>query len=350
MKHYLFILVSILILSSCKYKQNKTSEVDNIPADSILEETAPINNDIFSANERGIFILETDSPFIYISLHSASPHSNSWFLSDTLNQLYISRLEIKQNTIDTLQSVLIAENDWSYLSIDESSVRETDMEGIPFLYLSASESAMGSAVIDHSVNFYFINLQTLEFYKLVYTGRSSFKCEDCIDGYFEDSEELQQLPFIAERLKELSRTSKLIYQRTSKDDDPYYHMNYETKWNKDNKSDNAFAYGHAEVCLPIHSTYYTKNLFELNRTKEHSMENDRYKISTYFRGNVIGYDKQKELYFPIFIESCAVMCDKTVEFITENSIRLIYSEESHEEDYTYDILLDDIIFDQQTGD
>ncbi|MFP3787380.1 hypothetical protein, partial [Burkholderia sp. SIMBA_024] len=73
-------------------------------------------------------------------------------------------------------------------------------------------------------------------------------------------------------------------------------------------------------------TYYTENLFQYNGNYDNDqvIENADYKIVTYFRNNIIGYDKNKKLYFPIIVESCVTGCDKEIQFVSENEIEVSY--------------------------
>ncbi len=143
----------------------------------------------------------------------------------------------------------------------------------------------------------------------------------------------------------MSRTSKLIYQPTELDKDSLYYLNYETKWNKDNDVENIFGIGHAEISTPIKTTYYKTNLFQLNNGSiTDSIENNDIKLISYFRSNLIGYDKHKKLYFPLIIENCAMDCAKTIEFFAKDSLRITY-----EYNGTYEISLNDIIFDSRIG-
>jgi hypothetical protein len=207
---------------------------------------------------------------------------------------------------------------------------------------------MGRAITEEVVTFCLVNLTDLTDYKLTYVGEPTFKCENCIDGDFLDDPKLDKNPAILKKLTELSKNSNFIYQRTAKDDNIYYRMNYEKKWNTDNNSNNSFGAGHGEINFPIRSTYYRSNLFNLNRgSVNDSIVNDKYTFVSYFRGNVIGYNKMVGMYFPVFIESCAYNCNKRISFIGSDSLKIVYDEDNN---LKYIVSINDILFDEMIGD
>lgn len=289
--------------------------------------------------------LQADSTFICLY---AGDKRFSYFYSDTLNRMHVSLCKLNGEVVDTLKTVLLLEDEWSYLTIDSASFRHVAVHDEPYLYFSSSEGFMGQGVIERNVNFHLVNINTLDNFRLLYAGEPSFKCEDCIEGNFVETNQLRETPDILNLLKELSKTSRLIYQRGPKDENVYYHLNYQEKWDKDNQSHNSYATGHGNIISPIHSTYYKTNLFDLNQGSENSViENSRYLFRSYFRGNIIGYDKEKKLYFPLYIENCVLGCNKDIEFAGSESIRVTWSES---EEGTYLISINNIIFDSKTGD
>ncbi|GAB6007542.1 hypothetical protein [Dysgonomonas reticulitermitis] len=283
----------------------------------------------------------------YVSLYAGDGFV-SYFYSDTLNRVYAAKCKLGAYGVDTLSKTLILENEWAYLTIDSSSFEQVTVLDQPYLYFSTTEGFMGQAIIERNVNFHLLDMNTLEHYRLLYAGEPSFKCEDCIEGRFVITDQLRSTPEILDKLKEMSKTSKFIYQRGAKDDDIYYYLNYEEKWGRDNKSHNRYAAGYGDIVTPIRSTYYQADLFTLNKGSENSViENGKYLFRSYFRGNIIGYNKDKKLYFPLYIENCVLGCDKDIEFVDENTLRITRSESDEE---AYSISMKDILFDSTVGD
>jgi len=331
-------LLCLFALFSCKKSGIPSSDaITNFETDSIY---VPLGG--FYQSQ-----LQEDSTFI--CMYSGKDRNMSFFFSDTINMIYAGKCQLnREGMVDTLETTLLLVNEWSYLTIDSSSFKQVVIQDMPYLYFATSEGFMGQGIIERNVNFHLLNMDNLEHYRLLYAGVPSFKCEDCIDGSFVITEQLKGTPEILDALKELSKTSTLIYQRGPKDDDIYYHMNYEEKWEADNKSHNAYAAGYGDIVMPIRSTYYATNLFDLNRGSENDViENDKYQLRSYFRGNIVGYDKSKKMHFPLYIESCVLGCNKNIEFIGKDSLKIVRSETGGEE---YRISMKDIIFDTKTGD
>jgi hypothetical protein len=341
-----FTVVIFSIFSfSCKDKKT-IIEVKGTPIDSTsyflnAQAESYIRNNSFYTGE-----IQSDSTFVCLYVLPENKHV--FFFSDTLNQMYACKYRLIQNRVDTLATVLLEENEQGYFSIDTLSFKQVPIQDVPFLYFSYKEGHQDAAIQEQTVCFRLINLRDLSDYLLTCTGKPSFKCDDCIDGELEADAKLRKNPLILNKLKELSKSSTLIYQRSEKDNDIYYYLNYESKWNQDNQTDNAWGAGYSTITTPIKSTYYTTNLFRLNRgTVNDSIENDKYILVNYFRGNIIGYDKLRKLYFPLWIESCINFCDKNIRFFSEDSLSISYTENGNIE---YLISTNDILFDSKFGD
>lgn len=338
LKTTLSLLCFFALLLSCKKNVTVCNDVGLLFCSSDESISVPLGGFYQSP-------LQDDST--YVSLYAGDGFA-SYFYSDTLNRVHAAKCKLSAYGVDTLSKTLILENEWAYLTIDSSSFEQVTVLDQPYLYFSTSEGFMGQAIIERNVNFHLINMNTLEHYRLLYAGEPSFKCEDCIEGSFVITDELRSTPDILSKLKDLSKSSKFIYQRGTKDDDIYYYLNYEEKWDRDNKSHNRYGAGYGNIVTPIRSTLYKTDLFALNKGSENSViENKRYILRSYFRGNIIGYDKDKKLYFPLYIENCVLGCNKDIEFVDENTLKITRSESDEE---TYRISLKDIIFDSKTGD
>lgn len=82
---------------------------------------------------------------------------------------------------------------------------------------------------------------------------------------------------------------------------------------------------------PLSTTYYDKNIFPTDDSCiSDKIENKKYKIVSLFRNNILGYDKAKKKYFPIWIESCSNGCGKGISFISDNFLKIVYNEADEE--------------------
>ncbi len=325
------LIIGVLMLLSCKTNSTQLQENNG------LEELI-----IKSLNQKPIYISKLLDDSTYVVIYGNQTNDNMpYFFSDTLNQIFAAKYEPKSNRMQKPE--LIMQDDYTYLDIDSASFRTTNVDGIIYIYFSSHESFMGQAVLEQTVSFYLIDVNNLSHFELSYVGEPSFKCDDCIEGDFEIDAKLKKNPRVLSYLMQQSRQSKEIYHASTAEKDPMNSLNYEEKWNEDNSQDNSFGVGNAEINTPIKTTYYKTKLLDLNDGSAVSIENDDYIVFTFFRGNLIGFDKRKELYFPIIIESCSLGCSKETEFVGD-SLEIRY-----ESDITYRISMNDLEFDKRIG-
>lgn len=338
------IILAFTLFFSCQENKDKSLTTDNNSDKESLSDRSVID-----LSKMGFYRSQLQSDSTFVCVYVNAVENNGDFYSDTLLQMYACKYKLIDNEIKKIKINLLTESECSYMSIDTTSYKQVEIENSPYIYFSYTTSYQGAAIIDHYVVFVLVNMDDLSNYSLVYEGRYKyFKCDDCIDGDFLENDLAKKHPSILAKLKELSKSSKFIYQRTSKDDNMHYHLNYETKWNSDNTANYAYGAGYSEIEAPIWSTHYKTNLFDLNMGEAtKNTENDRYVLNTYFRGNIIGFDKNTKLYFPLFIESCVIGCDKEIELFDNDSLRISYTEGG---DMEYRISMKDIIFDTKTGD
>jgi hypothetical protein len=278
--------------------------------------------------------------------------SNPYFYSDTAVTLSVARFRLQADTIGLLHSKPLRQLEWTYLDIDSASIRTVQVGSKPYVYFEAREEFMGKAITERHVVFYLTSLKDGKAYALGYTGHNDFKCEECLVGTFDaDQGEWKGPAAVYEALIAQSASSKLIYHPGPDDEDLYAWQHYETKWTADNgygPDENALGAGHIDPHTPIHSTYYTTDLFRLNRgSAVDSIENEHYKVISYFRSNLVSYDKQKKLYFPVIIEGCNYSCSKDIALLSQDRIRIRYEDPA--ETPLELSLSEDIIFDAVTG-
>ncbi|MDM1062503.1 hypothetical protein HXZ62_08000 [Empedobacter falsenii] len=324
MKINIYLTLSIfLTIISCQKKDKISANLDS-PQRII---TTQIKDTIKSLN---IFYSNKNNNILRVFVPNKN-QTNSYFYSDTAIVLKIESISSsnKRKLVDLLHL------DWTYLTIDSANINVKTFQNKPFLFFSAKTDYMGRAVNIKSVYFWMINTKNIkENYKLTYTGYLSPICDECIKGDFEKNNLPKE---IENSLLDFVKTSSLIFQKTNKKEDTY--KDYEDKWQMDNNLDGHFGAGNLEPLHKIYSTYYKENLFKIGGSSSTKIENDDYIINSYFRGNLIGYDKNKKVYFPILVESCSYSCDKKIEFVNSNTIKIEY-----EDSIEYEIDLSKIIF------
>ena len=313
----IFISIIFLSLASCKNQteddkkltnqqsfnhtiseeQAKNIFLDVIRKEPLLCEPVVVNSDEYII---GVINQSTSAfeKYNFIVLHK---FANKW--QKKLSKIYGE--DFKYITpIDTFQLVYI--------------------EKEPYIYFQLLENFVGTAVAGFSIiSFNLFDISTGQFLSLLYEGRD--KDENTVEGEFTNTGEFNNTPLILNFLEENAAKSRVIYRPTDEDlnlDNP---KNYEKKWQVDNSNipDIYNANGYEEGTLKL--TYYTNELMPFAEAKER-IENSIFIIVTYFRNNVIGYDKTRKKYFPIWIESCNHCCNKEISFVDVFTLKLFWDE------------------------
>lgn len=211
----------------------------------------------------------------------------------------------------------------------------------PYLYFFYCLSPMGNAISFVDLNFSLFSLMDFQLTTLNYGGDPVYDNKDNlqqIKGEFTNLDKLNGKPELLSYLEGKASKSKLVYRAKNKDLEINSSDNYEKKWQVDNSSiktvwdvkDNTFE-------EPLRTTYYDKNIFPTKRGQIFgNIENSKYKVVALFRNNIVGYDKTKKKYFPIWIESCSHGCNKEISFANETTLKIVYSE-SRDEIITVDL-------------
>ncbi|WP_428228991.1 hypothetical protein [Flavobacterium sp.] len=328
------ILIICSIIVSCKKEEktvnevkkdnNKTYLVKKLDSVSLLYKTTNKDN--------------TEE----IRITSYEPSENDkYFLVGNKNFILVSKYLKKGNDFKLIKKDTLVSNEFTYTRIDEKSFQKIIIANKEYILLSVNETVMGNAVTDENVTFIMLDIKTLHFYKLDYTGEPTLRSNEAIDGEFIENESLNSNPEIKKILYQFAHKSKWVFHNL---EDENHYTNYVQKWETDNDVSNHLANGSSGIADVIYSTYYKDNLFNYTGKydEEESIENNDFKIVSYFRSNIIAFDKNKKMYFPIYTETCATGCDKKIRFISENSIEVKYHEYSP---YPTSIInLDEIIF------
>lgn len=328
----ILIIYSVSVLVSCKKEEKVTKVKDKIEIDkkSKLDSLAVL----YKTNNKD------NTEEIRITTYG-SIENDKYFLAGDKNFILVSKYLKKGDDFTLVKKDTLFSNKFTYTRIGNESFQKATIDNKEYLLLSVNQTEMGNAVTEENVAFIMLDIKTLHFYKLDYTGEPTLRSKEAIDGEFIENESLNSKPEIKKVLYQFAHKSKWVFH-TSEDQDHY--TNYVQKWEADNNVSNHLANGHSEVSDTTYSTYYKDNLFKFtgNYEESESIENNNFKIVSYFRGNIIAFDKNKKLYFPIYTETCVTGCDKKIKFIAENSIEVKYYEYSP---YPTSIInLDQIIF------
>ncbi|KFF05785.1 hypothetical protein B0A68_17950 [Flavobacterium reichenbachii] len=267
--------------------------------------------------------------------------NDKYFLVADKNFIIVSKYLKSEKELKLVKKDTLVSNEFTYTRIGKESFQKTKIKDQEYILLSVNEIFKGNAVTEQTVSFIMLDTKTLNVYTLMYAGEPSLRSNESIDGKFIENEFLDSKPEIKKAIYEFANKSKWVFH-TSKDQNHY--TNYVEKWEADNNAFNHLANGYSGIPEVIYSTYYKDDLFKYtgNYEEEESIENDNFKIVSYTRNNIVAFDKNKKLYFPIYTETCVTGCDKKIRFISENSIEVKYYE--HSSDETSIINLDEIIF------
>ncbi|SNR38791.1 hypothetical protein SAMN04487979_104274 [Flavobacterium sp. ov086] len=319
------VVLPFIVLSSCKNDQKisddikKTNSISNTKKDSTEMSVRTVT--LFNFNNEG------NTEIIKISGSEASDNDD-FFLVGEKNILIVSKYKKDKKNQSLIQKDTLLISDYNHVTIDRKHfLRKKD-----YFLFATMESPLGNGDPGLYLSFFMLNLKTLKFYTLKYEGESTLRSGNFVDGKFSEDKSLDSNLAIKKELYEFANKSKWIYNPSGRDKDINYYRNFEQKWYLDNypKGEDS------ETLYPaiVKSTYYSEDLFKYNGDydKDQFIENADYKIVTYFRNNIIGYDKNKKLYFPITVESCATGCDKKIEFVSENEIEISYEIDRQEAD------------------
>lgn len=322
------ILISALVICSCSNTNNSNQNLQLKDTTAIKPQTSDGLTTLYST-----YLNSTDQ--LRIGVFHSSAH-DKYFLDGDTNAVVAQFLNGKDLKTDTILT-----NEFTYTEIDSSSITSQKTNGKTFHLLSIKETFKGQAVTSRTINFVLIDPAAKKHYTLSYQGEPSIRCEVCIDGAFLENKSLESVLKIKTILYAYARKSKWIYRpETAAERDPRHMKNYELKWDQDNKADNHLANGHSGIPDTIYSTYYKDDLMKFTGQRSGepvTIENDRFLITSYFRGNLLGFDKQKKRFFPIFIESCVTGCNKTIGFTSSGRLEVTYDEDSRKEVYTVDL-------------
>jgi hypothetical protein len=319
--------LSFIIFTSCK-KDEKAS-TQKVSKENI--ELGSQGDTLEKAKSAVIFSFENQDNTEVIKITASEVSDNDkFFLVGSKNILTASKYKKNKDKLQFIKSETLFVSDYYYVHIDPKHVLRKKIQNEDYFLFALQESPMGNGDPEYFLDFIMLNINNLNFYTLKYSGEATLRSGESIEGKFRENEILDSNPAIKKELYQFAEKSKWIYKPTEEEKDIFYYTNFEHKWYRDNYP------GGTEVFYPeiVRSTYYSEDLFKFNGNydKDQVIENANFKIVTYFRNNIIGYDKNKKLYFPITVESCATGCEKDIKFVSENKIEISYGIGGQESD------------------
>lgn len=338
-----FVLIGVLLLlSSCDHTPQQAGA-------SAPETTDSIARILLSRKHiYPFYMIPADSSRpTFLCLYDANTTTppgpgRGWLFPDTAVNIYAALVHINDTILTITANKQFIAQEWTYCTID-STIEQPVINNKPYLYLSYHTAFQGTAVTERTLWFTLIDKTTLDHHTLAFEGTPSWKCADCLEGKLVNEEELARTPELLKFLRQKAAASASIYHPGEKDNDPYSTINYETKWEKDNDISNHYANGMGTINVPVKTTLYKTNLFDLQQGSLYdSVANDKYIFKSYFCGSVIGYDKERSLYFPLLVESCNGMCSKNI-LLSGDELTIAYSSD------TFKVPLQQIIYDNTPG-
>lgn len=350
------VLFSILLLLAACHDTGKKKDqhADHTAKGGVVN--APVNQaDVVrkllkSKQIYPVYLMATDDSnkefiCLYASAKEDKAPDNLYLYGDASVHIYVEKFQLTgPQEIKTMNKQLIIQEEWTYCNLDSASQKVT-IAGKPYLYFSYSTEYMGNAVLEKTIQFCLVSLNDLKSERLSYLGTPSWKCDGCLEGDIKNEKNVKMKPELLAFLNKKIAGHPGIYHSGKNDKDRYHVINYQTKWEQDNNNaDNHYANGHGDIADPVKTTYYDVDLLKLQQGSDFEVaENDRYFFQSYFNGNIIGYDKEKKLYFPLMIEDCNAMCSKKISMVNE-VLKISYGEGDN-----YEVSLNKLIFDPRTG-
>ncbi len=305
------------MIYSCKKDEktaNKEKTHQNAKIDSTKIEADDAMATLFSFNN------EDNTELVEISANGAGDEDKFMLGADKI-LIVVSKYKKNKEPLEIMQHENLLVSEFNYVYIDPHFSRKK-IQGIDYFLFALMESPMGNGDPGLYLSFIMLNTNNLKFYILKYTGENTLRSGELVDGEFTKDKALESNIEIYNELYQFASKNKWVYKPSEEEKNINYYKNFEQKWYKDNDHDE----NETSDLTTIKSTYYTENLFQFNGNydEDQIIENASFKIVNYFRNNVVGYDKNKKLYFPIIVESCATGCGKEIKFVSENEIEISY--------------------------
>jgi hypothetical protein len=317
MKKYILFTIIFLIFISCNNVEN--SKISKNEATRIfidLVKTKPINCVVATIKDNGYIICLAKKNEVndslgseIFTLYKLSKFANKWRIED-------SKEVIKEK--------------FRYINFHYDDGKNYDFEitlikDKAYLYLFFDTHEMGNALGSTKYNFTLIALSDFNVTNLIYEAYDTGDKEDFIN-----LKEFKSNSIVLKFLEEKAKKSKFIYRPTFQDLDINDPINYEKRWRLDNNLRSIWDMKNNLKNEKINVTYYTSSIFPKDFPDEQSIENVDFKIINGFRSDILGYDKLKKKYFPIWFDNGCHGCNKKIEFINSSTLKITYIESNNE--------------------
>jgi hypothetical protein len=195
-----------------------------------------------------------------------------------------------------------------------------EVGGAAYIYFSLDVAREGTANAGSGeIAFHLIDVQTLQPYALVFWG--SERGNGKVEGEFGPPHELAQRPELLAFLKGKAAASSRIYHG-EKDS---------RSWSDDWKKMNASLPDPSAVKtfrpVKLRWQYYDQNpMGDHAASVFGTRESPQFKVLSYFRSSLIGYDKARKQYFPIWVDACAHGCNKEIRSLNGGLLAFVFNE------------------------
>lgn len=321
----IFLLSSLLCISCNGQTTNRTQEnivtISNDEATTIFQSLVNIE----PINCLATLIDNTECIVCMANKTGVEDEYNKMFYSDVDIVFYkLTKVNDKWK-VETQKPLFSEELIYGTFSED---VEVTTIDNKPYLYFSYRTQQV---TFQASVYFCLFSITNFELTTLEYSGEPIYDNEgdfSHVKGEFEPMDRFKSMPDQLSFLKDKAHHSSNIYEKPNQDFGFNSSENYREKWELDNPEvDNVWFTKDYSSNQQLKITYYDADLFDFeNGSVSFEIENAYYHLKSFFRGNVIGYDKVKKKFFPIWVEKCQRGCDKEIKFIDDSKFKIIYSE------------------------
>ncbi|OQY72258.1 MAG: hypothetical protein B6D44_10490 [Ignavibacteriales bacterium UTCHB2] len=247
------------------------------------------------------YLIKPDT--IYIS------NSNQYFAGeDTDNMIVLKSFGNtwqEQYRFDKFSGRRMHEVDW------------TEIDSIPYIYFVNEDAGNATG----SVTFYLTSLADIEDnYSISFYGAIG-KYDVMANP---PSQKLKSQPKLLSYLEGKISKSNAIYRPSPEDLDINNPKNCERKWLVENQYIYENAKHSSERSLAINFIFYDENLFtDIGHGSEiSSVENELYIVKSFFKDNVISFDKKRTQYFVVWVPEFPHDCIQEIEFESSSVIVL----------------------------
>lgn len=331
--HYLIsnFLVLIILISSCK--EGNFDKIKNVVNGSTITEKEATNifkNIMLIEPVKCIpTVIEKKECIICIADKTGVAGDDKNFYSNP--EIYVYKLIKFADKWQVESEHVLYSQEYKYCDFNEE-IEVVNIENNPYLFLIYSLSDVGNASEVKTIKFSLVSLNNFKQTTLDYTGYDHYNDESIrlyTKGEFSNLASLSNKPkSIVNFLEEKASKSSLIYSPTSEDLDINSAINHEKKWQIDNsKIEDIWSLKKNTFEKALKITYYDESIFPSDDNTIFSIiENSNFKIMSLFRNNILGYDKLKKKYFPIWVDNCHRGCNKEITFIDDSTLEIYYGE------------------------